>query len=312
MQLKHCAYSQGISTSISEETIESALLFTANRESVKSLENLIGQIKVKLYNVMQSPIEYTILACFTLSSTIFCVIWILHGKQITTLPVVAWIIIIGVYFAPLVHLLFGYSFYSIVFSKGTCFFLPSSILTVLSLYLWDRQLKYSKNLSNIETITTVSTSENSEPIITFQNTSMILLIAGFAINWVELSITLLFGATWKQMFSRFEGSTYLVYFLCEMLIFWFHFGFNRTKEDISQKYTLMNRITKTVLNVPFIICTIMLILFRIYEITEEDSEQYLYGGVHQIVILAGFIGAVWLCIYHILYKTSLHVSLLYF
>ena len=192
MQLKHCAYSQGISTSISEETIESALLFTANQESVKSLENLIGQIKVKLYNVMQSPIEYTILACFTLSSTIFCVIWILHGKQITTLPVVAWIIIIGVYFAPLVHLLFGYSFYSIVFSKGTCFFLPSSILTVLSLYLWDRQLKYSKNLSNIETITTVSTSENSEPIITFQNTSMILLIAGFAINWVELSITLLF------------------------------------------------------------------------------------------------------------------------
>ena len=306
-QLQACLESRGIATIFSEEEMEQALKHPASKDSITELNQMIGNIKKKLYDVMDSPIETTIGMCGLLVLYIVFMFWILYDRTVMRLPWIIWLIIPGVYFPPLIHLLFSYGFYSKVFSKGTCFFLPSSFLTVTAYFLWQRQYNYSKEISKVEN--PLGRGVEPHPISSFQDLSTKLLFCGFLMNWIELAVTLLFGAMWKQIFSSMEYSNELVYILFALLLLWFHYSLAKGKQAIVAPQSKIVILRKTILSIPFIVCMVVLGLFRMYEATEGESERYMYAGVHEFVVWACVFGVSWLLIYHLLYRLSLHVSI---
>ena len=256
---------------------------------------------------MDAPIEFSIFYSSILIITFLTSIFLFHnGLNILSLSKIGWILLLCIYFTPFIHLLFAFEFYGKIFSKGTCFFLPNSLLNVIALFLWFRQCKFDQNGFDNQEMN-LKDYNNYSHISFFYNTSFQLLITVFFVNWIELIITLLFGANWKIFFTSWEYSNDFVYILSFLVIFWIQVALIWQKQNIYQR-TFLGCCFRAILNPSSVICCVVLCLFRFYEFTEEIQEWYSYYSIHDIIFLASGIGLFWLLCYHLLYKSSIHVS----
>ena len=306
VQLKACSDARGKIAAVDTETIDRLLLLPAKKESIHELSEAIDSFKLRLYNVMDAPTEYCIAYCITLAIVLFITIFYFHeGRSIFSMSLLGWVTLLGIYIAPLIHLLFAYEFYGKIFGKGTVFFLPNSLLTFLAVILWHRQRKFDQKRKTRREMT-LSDYKTSSSLPLYHDKSIEMLICVFAVNWFELAVTLIFGASWKMAFSSWPYATDFMYLCTFLLLLWIHTSLNYQSSNILRR-TILGSMVKTLFSPSYLICVVVLVLFRFYEYTEENSELYWYGGVHLLVSIAAVLGLSWLILYHILCRHSIHV-----
>lgn len=229
----------------------------------EELYSTAKQLQFLLYDSMTPPYQSLAIYGALLVFSLVSLWWTL--RQPVTIFSLKSIVFLFPLALPLVHLLFGFEVYQIVFNRGSVFFLPSAMLSIWIIF-HSIQL-----LVRPETTVVEKTFGQAVSIVTILNES---------INWTALALSLVTGPLWKKWLSALPNVNWFCYGLL-VIVLW------SVIRSRSQSLFSLRRPVHFWLLLP------CLFLMGWYELTEADPTMYLeeLGGFHKVFVAFAVYGA---------------------